>query len=87
MWNLNTVKIKELRSRRKIEKKKSHRTARRTVIKIQASGTFLTVQDTYVPLTVKLTSQNWPAYIYNCMQQAIQYTLRASTERFTLQDY
>ena len=38
MWNLNTVKMKELRSRRQIEK--FHRTARRTVIKIQASGTF-----------------------------------------------
>ena len=78
--------MKKIASRRQINKK-FRRTARRTVIKIQASGTFLTVQDTYAPLTVKLTSQNWPAYIYNSMQQAIQYTLRASAERFTLQDY
>ncbi len=78
--------MKELRSRRQINKK-FRRTARRTVIKIQAPGTLVTVQDTYVPLTVKLTSQNWPAYIYNCMQQAIQSTLWASAERFTIQDH
>jgi hypothetical protein len=56
------VKFKYGKNKRNCEAaarlKKFRRTARRTVIKTQASGTFLTIQDTYVPLTVKLTSQN-----------------------------
>ena len=66
---------------------KFRRTALRTVIKISGLRDTFNNPGYLRPIDRETDQPKLTSLHIHCMQQAIQYTLRASAERFTLQDY